>query len=414
MPAEGNPVAIAGVTVIDVASGSRLPDQTVILRYGRIDAIEPTAEYGEIPGWMQRIDGTDRFLIPGLWDAHVHLSFWNEPSAPARQDPDRLVENDYEEVLSRLTAWGVTSVRDMGGDLEAIDVWRNRVKRGETIGPTVYRAGPYVDGPKPNDKYRLFVTNPEEARSAVQQLRNRGVDFLKVHSQVPPHALVALAREAKAEGLRFAGHVPAGTSVDELVELGVSTIEHADAWFISRLGSRSGKFDQWKAAYDWHSTPAGQRMFEGMAAAQVYFTPTLRIFDSDWSRVGEPWSALRTWYRNLAGLAHQNGVRFLAGTDLARKTGPVQPGVGLHEELQHLVQVGLAPWEALRAATLDPARALGQDETTGSISTGKVADLVLLRSDPLLTIRATRDIDLVVVRGRALRIERLQTLRGER
>ena len=104
----------------------------------------------------------------------------------------------------------------------------------------------------------------------------------------------------------------------------------------------------------------------------MWYTPTLAIFDSGWDSVGEPWNKLRTWYRDLAGLAHRKGVRLLAGTDLARKTGTVQPGNGLHDELEHLVDIGLEPWEALRAATLYPARAFGRESEVGAIKPGMI------------------------------------------
>ena len=260
----------------------------------------------------------------------------------------------------------------------------------------------YVDGPKPNDRFRRFVTTPREARAAVRELDRAGIDFVKIHSQVPPEVMPMLAKQARKRGLRIGGHVPYGTSIDELVDWGVWTIEHADAFFISRLGSRQGSFEEWEAAYQWYFTPEGDKLFQVMADAGMWFTPTLAVFDDGWDEVGEPWSDLREWYRDLAGLAHRKGVRLLAGTDLARKTGAVQPGVGLHEELEHLVDIGLEPWEALRSATIFPAMALGRQSEVGAVKPGMIADLVLLGGDPLKDIRMTRKIEAVVLRGRVL------------
>ncbi len=407
---EGNPTAIVDVTVIDVSDGTATPHQSVVIRYGKIAYIKPAGEF-DTPGWMTEVNGDGRFLIPGLWDAHVHLSFWDEPEGEASTADSETVKNDYGEVLGRLVAWGITSVRDMGGDLEAIDDWRGRIERGEVAGPTIFLAGPYVDGPKENDKYRRFVTSSDEAREAVRELDEAGVDFLKIHSQVPKEAMPTLAKEAKKRGLRISGHVPYGTSIAELVDWDVSTVEHADAFFISRLGSRQGAFEDWKAAFDWHFTPEGDKLFKKMAAGGMWYTPTLSIFDSGWDGVGEPWNKLRTWYRDLAGLAHRKGVRLLAGTDLARKTGTVQPGIGLHDELEHLVAIGLEPWEALRAATLHPAMAFDRETEVGAVKPGMIGDLVLLRGNPLEEIRETRNIDAVLVRGRLLDGKRLSLIR---
>ena len=408
---EGNPLAIVDVTVIDVSSGTAIPHQVVVVRYGKIDHIKPASEF-ETPGWMTEVSGQGRFLIPGLWDSHVHLSFWDEPVAdgtPPDQNPD---PDAYREVLGRLAAWGVTAVRDMGGDLDAIDVWRERIEKGEVVGPTVFRAGPYVDGPKPNDRYRMFVTNADEGANAVHVLKARGVDFLKIHSQVPREALFGLAQASREQGLPFAGHVPYGTSIDELIDLGVSTVEHADAFFISRLGSRQGTFEQWKAAFEWQFTSEGKALLRRMAASGTWFTPTLAIFDSGWDGTPDPWIQLRAWYRELTGLAHREGVSLLAGTDVARRTGPIQPGIGLHQELEELVKIGLTPGEALRAATLNPAIALGCESEFGSVEPGKVADLVLLKGNPLEDITHTQAIEAVVLRGRLLDADRLAELRA--
>ena len=148
-----------------------------------------------------------------------------------------------------------------------------------------------------------------------------------------------------------------------------------------------------------------------MAASGTAFTPTLATFDSGWEGTPEPWSMLREWYRQLPALAHREGVVLLAGTDVARKTGPIQPGLGLHQELEDLVEIGLTPGQALRAATLHPAIVLGRRAEYGGIEPGKVADLVLLEGNPLEDIKQTREIAAVVLRGRLLDAESLSDLR---
>ena len=408
---EGYPIAIDDISVVDVVDGTVTPAQTVVVRYGKVAYIKPSSEF-EPPGWMNVLDGTGKYLIPGLWDSHVHLSFWDEPEGE-QSDETPMVENDYGQVLLQLVSWGVTSVRDMGGDLAAIDDWRGRIANDEVLGPTVYRAGPFVDGPKPNARFRRFVTNAAEAHEVVSELKRDEVDFIKVHSQVPPDVLPILARYARQMDLKLAGHVPYGTSIQTTIELGFSTVEHADALFISQLGSREGSFEEWKAAYEWYFTPAGERLLGLMAERDVYFTPTLTIFNTGWEGVGEPWNVLRDWYRDLARLAHGMGVQFLAGTDFARKDGPIQPGIGLHEELVNLVDIGLEPLEALRTATINPAALLGHDDEVGRIEPGMVADLVVLGGNPLIDISKTRAVEAVVLRGRLLDAAMIRAVRGD-
>jgi imidazolonepropionase-like amidohydrolase len=127
---EGHPLAIVDVTVIDVLNSIAIPHQSVVVRYGKIDYIKPAAKF-ETPGWMTELNGRGKFLIPGLWDAHVHLFFWDELDAndtTINHHPD---PEAYREPLNRFVAWGVTSVRDMGGDLSAIDRWRDRIEHGK-------------------------------------------------------------------------------------------------------------------------------------------------------------------------------------------------------------------------------------------------------------------------------------------
>jgi len=149
-----------------------------------------------------------------------------------------------------------------------------------------------------------------------------------------------------------------------------------------------------------------------MASNHVFFAPTLAIFDSGWEGTPEPWIQLRGWYRELACLAHREGVPLLAGTDVARKTGAIQPGIGLHRELEELVSIGLTPAEALRAGTLSPAIAFCREDSLGSIEPGKIADLVLLEGNPLKDIKQTRAIEAVILRGRLLDRRQLSELRG--
>ena len=193
------------VTLIDGTGAPPREHVSVLVRSGVVEAVGDDLE---VRG-ARVVEGRGRFLIPGLWDAHVHVTYGDETT------------------LGVLVANGVTSVRDMGGELDVLEAWRARIERGELVGPRIFRAGPTVDGPKPPDTpHRLTITNPEEARAAVARLQGLGVDFIKIHNAVPRDAFFALAEEARKRGIPFVGHVPMKVDPAEAAEAGQHSVEH--------------------------------------------------------------------------------------------------------------------------------------------------------------------------------------------
>ncbi|HMD41850.1 MAG TPA: amidohydrolase family protein [Candidatus Acidoferrum sp.] len=163
-----------------------------------------------IPAGVRVIDGSGKFLIPGFWDMHGHLT------------------DATEEAFPLLIMNGVTGVRDMGGDLTQIDRWRSEIDKGLRVGPHIIRAGPFVDGPKEGVSNRLTVRTAEEARQAVHNLKAKGVDFIKIHNTLPPDAFLALMDEARKEHIPVAVHLPKGVSSAEASEAGVASLEHIE------------------------------------------------------------------------------------------------------------------------------------------------------------------------------------------
>src|SRR5262245_60284590 len=190
------PLAITHVTVIDPGSPAALRDRTVVVTGTRISAMDTTGRV-TIPRGARTIDGTGKFLIPGLWDMHVHLSDATEAAFPL------------------LVANGIAGVRDLGGDLQQIDRWRAEIARGTRLGPIILRAGPFVDGPKDSKTNRLAITDPGVARHAVDSLAALGVDCIKVHNALPRDAFFAVLDEARKRHLPVAVHLPDGVSVSE-------------------------------------------------------------------------------------------------------------------------------------------------------------------------------------------------------
>ena len=393
--APGNSIAITNVTVIDVAGGTQDTPLTVVTKAGQIAAIGRGIS---IPAGAVRVDGTGKFLIPGLWDMHTHH------------------QATGVELLDLYVANGVVGTRDMGSDADFILPLRDRINRGEVRGPEIVAAGPILDDRPPDWPFRRHVTNAQEAREAVRDLKARGVDFIKVHDGTPRDAFFAIADEASKVGLSFAGHVPGNVTVDEAVDAGISSIEHLANFRVYRECSGSEPY----------SAVRCQPHFAALAAKGVWQTPTIAMFqaipdlfsgkamphaeyasdtlleltrkNAEASKISEQGlSAMRAMSKTSMMAIHDlvsSGNGLLAGCD------GLVPGFCLHDEMELMTVAGLSALQAIQAATINPARLLRRENTQGTIDVGKRADLVLLDASPLTDIRNTRRVAAVLVRGR--------------
>lgn len=424
-PSPSELVVINNVTVVDVRTGALLADQTVVLERNHIASVGPSKS-AKYPRSAPSVNGHGYFLIPGLWDMHVHLVFGDW--FPGAQ----------EITLPMLIANGVTGVRDMGSELEVVQDWRNEIEAGRLLGPRIFTSGPMLDGPKPRFPSSIAITTPEDGRRAVDELKRGGADFIKLQSLIPRDAVFAIADEAKKQGIPFEGHVPDSVRAGEMSEAGMKSFEHLIGIFegsspnevdFLKGGKTEGRF---LATYDPTRAAA---LAELLAKNQTWQCPTLvwerggNLIDvTDFAKEGRakyapaPWKN-KTWKRftdeilqgyggddlalrkkfiekelEVVGMLHKAGVPFLAGTD----TPPgvyIFPGFSLHEELQRFVAAGFTPLEALQTATLNPARFWGMEEQIGTIEKGKLADLVLLNANPLEDISNTQKIAGVIFNG---------------
>lgn len=442
-------LAITGVTLIDGVGGAGRPDVTVLVDGDRIVAVGPAAELPPPPS-AEVVDGRGRFLIPGLWDAHVHLAGEAAPAIPP------------EHQLALYLVHGVVAVRDMGSDWQRIAELRERLASGELVGPEIVAPGPFVDGPQDPGPAVRPVADAAEARQAVRELAELGVDFVKVQARLPREAYHAVIEEARSVGLPVHGHVPDALSAQEVSAAGQRTIEHvspalpSDGAIFFSISSREAELRAELAALaagaggedrarraarnaalqaaliDDSSAQRTDELAEQLRTKGTWVVPTLI-----WSRsylppspdlapdlprdvlpeaVRERWSGIYARYFEnatpeklalnrriadasieLVGALHRAGVGLLAGSDST--FGFVLPGFALHQELELLVAAGLSPAEALRAATRGPAELLGQGADRGTVETGKLADLVLLAADPLADVRNTRTIVGVIDAG---------------
>src|SRR6202140_4259218 len=356
-------LVLNNVTVVDVRTGALQPEQTVILERNHIASVGPS-KLAKYPRNAPTVNCRGLFLIPGLWDMHVHLVFGDW--FPDAQDIS----------LKLFVANGVTGVRDMGSELDIMEGWRNEIEAGRLIGPRIYTPGPMLDGQKPRFPSSMAIATPNGAHRAVADLKRRGADFIKLQSLIPRDAVFAIAEEAKKQEIPFEGHVPDTVRASEMSEAGMKSFEHLIGIF---EGSSANEDDFLKgnkpeggslAAYD----PASAASLASVLAKnQTWQCPTLvwerggNLIDaSDFSKdtrakyVPASWKN-KTWKRfaeeitqgygaddlairkrfvekelEVVGMLHKAGVPFLAGTD----TPPgvhISPGYNLQEGLQSFV-----------------------------------------------------------------------------
>src|SRR5437867_4127005 len=392
-------LAITHVTIIDTNGGAPQRDVTVVIHDDRIAEIT-----GKSVPATRVIDGRGKFLIPGLWDMHVHLS-WTTSSA-----------------LPVLVANGVTSVRDLGSRLSEIDAWRTKIAEGTLIGPRILRVGPILNGQKFN-QYQMVSGNPDETRGVARALKEVGVDFLKVHRRFLRDSYFALIDEAKRLGIPVVGHIPMSVTPEEASNAGQQTIEHTETLFEGTFSAtmkeklpeairkfrEGGDADKLFAVFVKNHTVVDPTLaaWSGLLADPSGSGPRMRYVAASNKKSIAPISPdelqgyrdVFAEFRKVVGQMHRDGVTLVTGTDIAASR---VPGFLMHDELALFVECCLTPLEALQAATANPAKVVNRFNDLGSIETGKIADLVLLDANPLDDIHNTQKIAAVIIGGRLL------------
>src|SRR5580704_3473313 len=211
-----NGLYIDDVTVIDATGAPPQPHRGVMVRDGRIVGIVPGEELGKASEKLAGtwVDGRGKFLIPGLWDMHVHMVFGD------------WFPRGKEITLPLFIANGITGVRDMGGELDVLEQWRKEITAGTLLGPRMVISGPMLDGPQPRFPSSVAIKTPENGRRAVDDLKRRGADFIKLQSLIPRDAVFAIAEEARQQGITFVGHVPDAVRASEASNAGQKSFEH--------------------------------------------------------------------------------------------------------------------------------------------------------------------------------------------
>jgi imidazolonepropionase-like amidohydrolase len=418
-------LAIVNVNVITMTDETVLPAQTVLISNNRIEQMGPVSST-VVPTGAAIVDGTDRYLMPGLSEMHGHV-----PGAG---------NANLERVLTLYVANGVTSVRGMLGQPSHLKL-RERIASGKQLGPRLYTSGPSFNGNS--------VSSPRQAADMVRAQQRAGYDFLKIHPGLTRAEFTAMAEAAAEHGIRFAGHVPEDVGVELALQLGISTIDHLDGYLELMLpahsdpsGGYGGLFGLFLAA---SADPARiPGIARATAEAGTWNVPTESLFEhyvnaepaaamAAWPEMKYmPAATVRQWAaskrelqadrgfsaataaraielrRALIKALHEAGAGLLLGSDAPQVFNV--PGFSIHRELEYLVAAGLSPFAALQTGTVNAARWFGQGEQAGTVAVGQPADLVLLDDNPLADIANSRRIHGVVLRGEYLGRGRLDEL----
>jgi imidazolonepropionase-like amidohydrolase len=426
----GETIAITDVTLINPRAAVVLPHRTVIVEAGRIRSIQSVSVAP--PRNARLIEGRQKFLLPGLWDAHVHLTKAGALSLPL------------------FIANGITGVRDMGSDIREVAEWRSQINAGKLVGPRIKTAGQALESRanvermkrektvEPVDRIRIGLSNAAEGRAAVERLARAGVDHIKMRTTPDLETFRAVADEAKRQGLPFAAHPLAPP--EELLRVGLRSVEHFLAFppMEGTLAERRALFQKMSrsrlfvsdtsvnldALISLHYREVKRHVEDVGGNLDMRRRYVCGYLIADWREQAEelhdPATAaaygpvrqqLPKLYRNNREM-REAGVQFLAGTDTAVVL--MYPGFSLHDELRKLVRdVGFPPMDVLRIATSNVAAFYGEEQSYGAIEVGQSADLLLLDADPLVDIQNTRKIEGVMAQGRWFDRTALDTLLKE-
>ena len=403
------PVAFIGVNVVPMDSEQVLNGQTVVIQGGRITVIGPAGDI-EIPDGAVLVDGSGKYLMPGLAEMHGHIPPPNQPA------------EFTEAVLFMYVANGVTTVRGMLGAEGQLDL-RDRSNRGELIAPNLYLAGPSFRDSS--------INSPDEAIDKVRAQKAEGWDLLKIHPGLTIEEYDAMANTAREEGMRFGGHVPADVGLAHAIEMGQETFDHLDG-YVEYLEGDKGPVDgtsladiveRTRAAGAWvvptmalWETIMGTNELETLTSfPELQYMPPQTV--EQWTRqhesrlsaegfdAGVARQIIDSRMRILTAL-YDGGVPILMGTDAPQQFSV--PGFSIHRELQVMAAAGMSPYEIIKSGTVNVGEYFKDHDDFGTVEVGKRADLLLVNANPLEDIASVADRAGVMVRGAWLPEERIQ------
>lgn len=387
----------------------------------------------------ETVDAKGAYAIPGLWDNHIHF-----------RGGESLLK-DNEMFLEQLIDYGITSVRDAGGDLTpSIKRWQLDISKNERIGPTIFTSGPKIDGKNPTWQGSLEVESEDELDQALDSLEQLEVDFIKLYdSKLNGSLFLSALKKSTARGFKSSGHMPFSVTLNQALDAGINGVEHL--YYILKGSSKDeleitkqfqqGALGFWQAMpllIDSYDDATAQSLFSKLKQQEVFVIPTLHVGNTlsylneidhsndEYLNLLSP-SFKKTYKRRIKSALnsspetranrknmntlfgiltlrlYESGVKLMAGSDAGAYNSYVYPGPSLHKELESLVAVGLSPLEALKTSVINGPKWMGVEESYGAIANGKKADILLLKKNPLINITNTTSIQAVIKNGRYLK-----------
>jgi len=435
-PKQPTDLLIRHATIVDVASGKTIANQAIAVTGDTIRARGSDSAISRQYTAKESVDATGKFVMPGLWDMHVHFG----------GGPELIEEN--KNLLPLYVAYGVTTVRDCAADISpSVLEWRAQVARGQLLGPRIFTSGPKLEGYKPIWKGTIEVGTPADVNAALDRLQAMKVDFVKItDNTLKPEIFLYAVQEAKRRGMKSSAHTPYALTIVQAAVAGLSSVEHVD--YLIKAGSpkeveigvqyAAGKLTYGQASDGFVETfdkayAAG--VYRELARRHIAVTPTLNMSrilayldredhskDAALAYIGPglrktyEWRVERAAKATSAEVAARHrkyelsrqvmpmlvaaGIPILAGTDAGYLNSFNYPGQGIHDELQRYVESGLTAQQALVSATITGPAFLGHSDRYGSTAAGKAADILILDANPLNDINATRSIRGVVLYGK--------------
>lgn len=422
---------ITNANIVDVETGEIHPHQFIAVKKGVIQKVGEMSALNNVSA-NEIIDAQSKYVMPGFWDNHVHF-----------RGGENLAEEN-KNLLPLYLAYGVTTVRDCGGDItNHLLQWRKDITNGTLNGPTIFTSGPKLDGEKPAWAGSISVIKHKDVLKALDSLQSIPSDFVKIYDgSISLEAYYDILRMARKRGLKTTGHMPLSASILAAANFGLNGSEHlyyvlkacspkADS--LSRLNLGYGMMGEIAKTYD----PAlADKVYQQLAKKDFYVTPTLYIgqilahlASDDHSQdallpyIGE---GIQSTYagriasakraaKSASGDFHDQteevfgkmvkpmynaGINILAGSDCGAFNSYTYPGEALHGELKQLVKAGLTPAEALKTSFINGPKFFDKSKVYGSIAKGKIADIIFLKENPLTDINHIDEVETVVTRGK--------------
>lgn len=401
-PQQKGALVITNANLIDGTGKDVLKDAAIVIENGRIASVGSRSSV-RIPKGAKVFDAQGKYVLPGLWEMHAHFE-----------------QVEWGPVY---LAAGVTTVRDVGNEFEFMTSVRDAIKQGRGLGPRILLAG-IVDGDSPSALGVIRANTPEEARAVVNRYYKAGFQQIKIYSSIKPEILREITAEAHRLGLTVSGHVPRGMNAIQAVEAGIDQINHIQ-YLPAVLAPKDFKPAPGVVPKIDFDSPEVKQTIRFFKDHNTVIDPTVALFEWFLRPARVPYAEIEPgaaklprelyapinntgvppereasgrdtlkMFLDIIGALHRAGIPIVAGTD------QVVPGHSLRREIELYVQAGFTPMEAIQAATIVPARVMKMDKDSGTIETGKFADLILVDGNPLENIRNIRNTRYVVANGR--------------